>query len=331
VINCRSISEVLGVGGHVPSTDDSPNCAPDTRNDTRNDTGGAASDVGPLVVKLGGAAVDDPAQCPWLWEALRELHEAHPGGLVLVHGGAVAVDRQLASMGLTSERREGIRLTPAEHIGAIVGVLAGSLNTALVGWLRRSGAPAVGLTLGDGGLCRVIKSTRFAFDPGFVGEIIGGSPRVVDALLAADLLPVLSSIGIDDLGQALNINADEAAAGVAAIVGASGLLLLTDTPGVFGRDGTVIESLDAETIETLIAEGVIAGGMIPKVRGALEAARSAGVPVTIASWRSSDDIQRLAQGRRAGTRVLPGRRANRLEEPELPALRSSIPARASVH
>jgi len=95
-----------------------------------------AAGRGPMVVKLGGAAVDDPEKAPWLWSALSTLHDAHPGGLVLVHGGAVAVDRQLGALGLASERRDGIRLTPDSHIGPITGVLAGSVNKALVGWVN---------------------------------------------------------------------------------------------------------------------------------------------------------------------------------------------------
>ena len=286
---------------------------------------GAPVALGPLVIKLGGLAVDEPEKTPWLWSLLRDLHDAHPGGLVLVHGGAVAVDRQLARLGHETRRVEGIRVTPAEQIDDIVGVLAGSVNTTLVGWLRRSGAPAVGLTLGDGGLCRVARTSRYAFDPGHVGEIVGGDPRVVDALLNADFLPVLCSIGVDASGEALNVNADEAAAGIAGIVGASGVLLLTDVKGVRGADGEVIPELDAAAIERLIADGTISGGMIPKVRGALEAAATAGVPVIIAAWNDETSLRRVAAGESAGTRILPPRRAT-LDEPEMPALASSAAA-----
>lgn len=282
--------------------------------------------LGPLVVKLGGLAVDEPQRTPWLWSLLRDLHEAHPGGLILVHGGAVAVDRQLARLGHESRRIEGIRVTPAEQIDDIVGVLAGSVNTALVGWLRRCGAPAVGLTLSDGGLCRLARTSRYAFDPGHVGEIVGGESRVADALLSAEFLPVLCSVGADAVtGEALNINADEAAAGVAGIVDASGVLLLTDVPGVRGPDGSILPELDEVAIERLIAVGTISGGMIPKVRSALEAAAKARVPVTIAAWNDEAGLGRLALGQSVGTRVLPPVAA-RLEEPEAPALASTAAA-----
>lgn len=292
---------------------------PSTKGAVRGHDSGTSVALGPLVVKLGGLAVDEPQRTPWLWSLLRDLHEAHPGGLVLVHGGAVAIDRQLARLGQETRRVDGIRVTPAEQIHDIVGVLAGSLNTAIVGWLRRVGAPAVGLTLSDGGLCQLARTGRYAFDPGHVGEIVGGDSRLIDALLNADFLPVLCSVGVDASGEPLNINADEAAAGVAGIVDASGVLLLTDVPGVRGAEGQILPELNAAAIARLIADGVISGGMIPKVRGALEAADAAGVPVTIAAWSDEASLRRLAIGERAGTRIMPTRPAT-LQEPELPAL-----------
>lgn len=260
----------------------------------------------PIVVKLGGRAIDDPAQSPWLWEALVALHRSRTGGIVLIHGGAHAVDRQLALVGLQSERRDGIRLTPPEHIDQIVSILAGTVNTALVGWLQRCGAPAVGLSLGDGLLARTAKTDRFDFDPGRVGDIKGGDPKLITTLLAAGFLPVLCSIGLDSNGEPLNVNADEAAAAIASIIGASELILLTDVPGVLDAQGRLQEELTAAQIEAGIACGEIHGGMIPKVRGALLAAQTAGVPTTIASWNGPDDLLRLARGERVGTRIQPG-------------------------
>jgi acetylglutamate kinase len=271
--------------------------------------------AGPLVVKLGGKALDDPGQSPWLWEALCVLHRSHRGGVVLVHGGGAAVDRQLERLGLVSERREGIRVTPQEHLNQIVGVLAGTLNKSLVGWIRRSGVAAVGLCLGDGDAVRTSKTTRFAFDPGRVGEVIGGEGRLLRTLLGAGFLPVLCSIGLDDAGEALNVNADEAAAGVAAVAGAAGLLLLTDVPGVLDASRRLLPELTAAEADALIAAGTIHGGMIPKVRGAVQAAQAAGVPATIASWNGPDDLLRLAKGERVGTTFRPATQAGARPEP----------------
>ncbi|MGP1308998.1 MAG: amino acid kinase family protein, partial [Phycisphaerales bacterium] len=147
--------------------------------------------AGPLVVKLGGAAVDDPQVGAALWDALAALHRATQGGIVLVHGGGAAIDRRLAQRGMQSERRDGIRITPDEHIGEVVATLTGIINPAVVGQLQTRGVSAVGLTLADGGFAECVKTTRFAFDAGRVGEVIGGDPRLPRTLLRAGFMPVL--------------------------------------------------------------------------------------------------------------------------------------------
>ena len=120
-------------------------------------------------------------------------------------------------------------------------------------------------------------------------------------LLAGGFLPVVSSIGLDDAGGFLNINADDAAAALAGIVGARGLVLLTDVAGVLDASGHVIPSLDRDAIERHIADGTIHGGMIAKVRGALEAAEQSGVPVTIASWKDPASVTGVG----TSTRIVP--------------------------
>lgn len=263
-----------------------------------------APGIGPLVVKLGGAAIDDPAGQGDLFAALAAIHEEHEAGMVIVHGGGSAVDRHLTRIGATTQRREGIRITPPQQIDEIVAVLAGSVNKRLVGALRRQGARAVGLCLGDGGAVRTARSRRYAFDPGRVGEITGGDPEILGMLLGAGYLAVLSSIGLDDDGEPLNVNADEAAAGVARLLGASGLILLTDVPGVLDEQGLLVETLDVTALERWIADGRISGGMIAKVRSAAEAAAAAALPVTIASWKDPGNLLALARGGSAGTRIL---------------------------
>lgn len=258
-----------------------------------------------MVVKIGGAALDNPAAADALWAALAEAHRALEGRLVLVHGGGSAADRHLERLGMRSERREGIRITPPEQIWEIAAVLAGRVNKQLVGALARLGVRAVGLSLGDGGLLRTAKADQYYFDPGRVGRVVGGDPTVVDLLTATGFLPVLCSIGLDDSGEPLNINADEAAAGLARVLRAGRLVLLTDVPGVLGADRRRIDQLTAAQINGLVASGVIHGGMIPKVRAAADAANASGGPATIASWNTPEDLVRLARGGHAGTTVLP--------------------------
>jgi acetylglutamate kinase len=259
----------------------------------------------PLVVKLGGALLDDAAAYPGVFDALARMHHVHLGGIVVVHGGGKAVDRQLERLGMATERREGIRITPPEAVEQVVAVLAGAMNTQLLGLLLSRGASAVGLTLSDGHLATARKASRFGFDPGRVGELAGGDGALVRHLLAGGYLPVLSSVAVCESGGFLNVNADDAAAQLAGILGASGLLLLTDVPGVRGADGRVIESLDADEAERLIADGTVTGGMVAKVRGAVAAAEAGGVPVVIASWADPAALEALAAGAQVGTRVTP--------------------------
>jgi len=259
----------------------------------------------PIVVKLGGAAIDDAGPDHPLWSALADLHLELPGGVVLVHGGGAAVDRRLASLGLTSERIDGVRITTHEMIDEIVGALAGSVSSAVVGRLQRRGVPAVGLTLGAGFFARAQVTRRYAFDAGRVGDVVGGSPCVALALLSAGCMPVFSSVAQDADGQALNINADEAAAGAASILGASALILLTDVDGVLDASGEVVDSLCAGEVEGRIASGEIRGGMIPKARSAAEIATRSGAPCVIASWKRPENLALLARGEGLGTRLTP--------------------------
>lgn len=255
---------------------------------------------GPLVVKIGGALLENAAQHLAAFAGLIALHRAHAGGIVLVHGGGAQVDAQLRLVGIETPRIEGIRVTTRDAIDQVVGVLAGSAHVRLLGLLSAEGARVVGLTLGDGGLCDCRHTTKFAFDAGEVGEITGGDGSVVRTLLAAGFMPVVNSIGLSARGEPLNVNADEAACAIARIVGAEGIVLLTDVPGVLDQAKALIAELDAARIDELIADGTISGGMIPKVRNALDAASLAGCPATIASWR---DPAAIATGS-TGTRII---------------------------
>ena len=263
--------------------------------------------AGPILVKLGGAAIDRAEEIPQLFQALCELHEnaqRDGSGVVIVHGGGAAVDRQLQKLSMTTERRDGIRITPPDQIEQIVGVLDGSVNKQLVGQFQKCGIAAVGLCLSDGMFADCRKANGYSFDPGCVGEVRGGNPKLIDLLLGSGFMPVLSSIGLDEHGKPLNINADDAAGALAAVLGCRELILLTDVPGVFDSAGNIIDELTEEEIEQRIAAGEIKGGMIPKVRGALQAAREAGAPAVITSWNDPEVLTKLGRGERVGTRVL---------------------------
>ncbi len=262
----------------------------------------------PLVVKIGGASLEQQLDNPTLWQALVEKHTTHAGGVVLVHGGGRKVDSLIDRLGMKTERREGIRITPEDQMDVIAGVLAGTVNKQLVGAINMAvrGSPAVGVCLGDGGVLATRKATRFSFDPGRVGEVdTKGHARLLRELLRLKFLPVVASIGIDAQGGLLNVNGDDAAAGVARALGAAALVLLTDVDGVRGADGRTIEELAPARVEGLITNGVISGGMVPKTRSAVETARHIGSPVVIVSAQPSSFAAYL-RGEQVGTRVLPG-------------------------
>lgn len=261
---------------------------------------------GPIVVKLGGAALDRADTASPLWPALADLHNQSPAGIVLVHGGGQSVDRRLALEGLTSERRHGIRISPDEHMPTIVATLAGEANAALLSRLLATGARPVGLCLGAGAAVRARTTDRYGPDIGRVGEVTSADPALYHTLTAQGFLPVVSSIAFDEHDHNwLNINADDAASALARFLNAPLLLLLTDVPGVLDADGNTIESLTQPQAEQLIAQGVIHTGMIPKVRGALDAANQAHAPAVIASWTKPESLPGLASGQPVGTKLLP--------------------------
>jgi acetylglutamate kinase len=268
--------------------------------------------VKPPVIKLGGALLDEPDAHAPAFDALATCLRATPG--VVVHGGGKAVDRQLERLGMASRKRDGIRITPPEQMEEITGVLAGRMNARLVGLLIARRVRAVGLTLGDAGITKARVTERYPFDAGRVGEITGGDASLLHTLLRAGFTPVLSSIALDAQGGALNVNADEAAAAIARLLPASRLALLTDVPGVKDGTGRVVPSLDAARAKAMIDSGEITGGMVAKVRGALEAAEAARVPVLVAGWNDPQALARLADADAPGTRFEP--------EPRLEPLRA---------
>lgn len=259
------------------------------------------------MIKIGGAALDEPAAATDLWRAVAECHRLLGGALILIHGGGVLVDRHLERLGMKTERREGIRITPREQVDEIAAVLAGRVNKLIVGAIQAQGVAAVGLSLGDGRTATTVKADHYPFDPGCVGRVTGGDPSLLRTLMDANCLPVLSSIGLAPDGTFLNVNADDGAAAIAGLVKARGLVLLTDVPGILDAEKKQIAAITGAEIESLIARGVISGGMIPKANAAARAAAETGVPTIIASFRQPADLVRLARGEVIGTTVVPSR------------------------
>lgn len=278
---------------------------------------------GVLVIKVGGATLEDPVASPKLLDAIAGLSRRQ--SVVLVHGGGRAVDRQLAKLGMETRRHEGLRITPPDQIEQIAGVLAGSENKRVAGELLCRGVRAVGMCLGDGGAIptRKMVPAGNAVDLGNVGEVAtsadaGKADNLLRVLCGAGFVPVVCSIGIEAFPGAatggsrlLNVNADDAAAGAARAIKASGgavdaLVLLTDVPGVLDANKQRIESLDAAGIERLVRDGVVSGGMLVKVRAAHATAMALGTPVVIASGTDQASLEGLSNAAPLGTRIVPG-------------------------
>lgn len=258
-----------------------------------------------FVVKLGGALLDDSAALSATIDSICALHTTRPGSVIVVHGGGSSVDRHLARLGMPTEKRDGIRLTPPDQMIEISAVLSGRVNATIVAELLARGSSAVGLSLADGFLTSSMTTTRYPFNPGRVGEVVGGDAKLVHTLLHAGFLPIISSVAVDAGGDLLNVNADDAAAAIARIVGATRLIFLTDVSGVLDQDGALISQITAQEVATLIEQGVIYGGMIPKINNALATATETGVCVVIAGWRDKNILARLADGESVGSTILP--------------------------
>lgn len=252
-----------------------------------------------FVVKIGGAALEDPKLLLSCAEAIAEL--ARIGNRVaVVHGGGAALTRTLKQMGKQSSFIAGLRVTDAETRDAALMVLSGRVNKELVAALGSRGQAAVGLSGGDGLVFRARKK-RTAPDLGFVGEIVASDPRWLDAIWRLGAVPVISSLALGFDGQYYNINADEMASACAACCQADALVFLTDVPGVRGPDGQVMRWLRVDQIASLIRDDIVSGGMLPKL-GACREALLAGVkrvrilPAEAASVLPDLCSARVAQG-----------------------------------
>ena len=222
-----------------------------------------------FVVKLGGAALEDPAL---LLLCARSIHELVEDGnqVAVVHGGGVQLTRTLAQLGKKSEFIAGLRVTDAETRDTALMVLAGRVNKSLVATLGQVGTSAMGLSGGDGHVFRARKKQTTP-DLGFVGEIAATDPRWLEAIWKLSAVPVISSIALGFDGEYYNINADEMAAACAIATKADALVFLTDVPGVKGADGSVLRWLSLKEIPALERAMVVSGGMLPKLNACREA------------------------------------------------------------
>jgi len=233
-----------------------------------------------MVIKYGGNAMTDPALQKAFAEdvVLLKLVGINP---VVVHGGGPQIESALKRLGKKGEFIQGMRVTDAETMEVVEWVLGGEVQQDIVGLINQAGGKAVGLTGRDGGMIRAQKlkmmdnaDPTLEHDVGQVGDIVSVDPSVVKALQDDAFIPVISPIGFGENNESYNINADVVAAKLATVLKAEKLMMLTNISGVLDKSGQLLTDLTARRIDELFADGTISGGMLPKIAGALDAAKS---------------------------------------------------------
>ena len=233
-----------------------------------------------MVIKYGGNAMTDPALQAAFAEdvVLLKLVGMNP---VVVHGGGPQIETALKRLGKQGRFIQGMRVTDAETMEVVEWVLGGEVQQDIVGLINQAGGKAVGLTGRDGGLIRARKlkmvdtqDPTIEHDVGQVGDIEQIDPSVVKALQDDQFIPVVSPIGFGAQNESYNINADVVAAKLATVLQAEKLLMLTNIPGVLDKAGALLPELTPRRIDELVQDGTISGGMLPKIAGALDAAKS---------------------------------------------------------
>lgn len=217
-----------------------------------------------IVIKIGGVALEDEATLHKCAHSVVQLaKDGHQ--VAVVHGGGSALTRTLKLLGKQSDFINGLRITDAETRDVALMVLAGMVNKKVVAAIVRAGLPAVGLCGGDGMTFRARKKLTPGYDLGFVGEICSVEPRWLHAIWTECGIPVLSSLALGSDGEYYNVNADQMASACAVACRADTLIFLTDVPGVKNAEGAVMPWLTTKEVPGLIADSVVAGGMLPKL------------------------------------------------------------------
>ena len=231
-----------------------------------------------IVVKYGGHAMSDAVLKKSFAHdvVLLKLVGMNP---VVVHGGGPQIEQLLGRLGKKGEFVQGMRVTDEETMDVVEMVLGGQVNKEVVTLINQAGGRAVGLTGQDGAFIRARKmlvagKDNDLVDIGQVGEIASIDPGVISALEDGGFIPVVAPIGVGENGESYNINADLVAGKLAEVLKAEKLVVLTNTPGVLDKEGTLLTGLTPKMVDALFADGTISGGMLPKIASALDAAKN---------------------------------------------------------
>lgn len=259
-----------------------------------------------IVIKIGGAALEEPAPRAAFARAVASIRAAG-ADVVVVHGGGNQVGRLSERLGLPTKRVAGLRVTDAATAEVVLAVLGGEVARKLAAALVAAGVPALSLTGADAGLFSARRLVHPDADLGYVGEVRHVDGDVLQRLSAAGFVPLVASVAPDADADAdddcfLNINADHAVAPLAAAFGADAVLFLSDVPGVLDASRARLAELTPEATRTLVHEGVISGGMLPKVDAALAAAAANPSALVKIALADGDDAVRAALRPDVGTR-----------------------------
>ena len=253
-----------------------------------------------ILIKIGGRAFEDE-------QGFRELAGAITSGsnleVIIVHGGGAEISQALKDEGRQTEFIDGIRVTRAEDIQIVEAILSGTVNKRIASWLDTNGVSSVRMSGKTQRLFVVEPLSRDGRDLGFVGKIKQVNPAALTDALASGQVPVISPISANEKGESYNVNADSAAAALAAAAHCTDLIFITDVPGVL-IDEQTRPSLSITQAQTLIAEGVIKGGMVAKMESAFQALNQSVPRVHIIQWQGTQTLQDIVQQEcNAGTTV----------------------------
>ncbi len=256
-----------------------------------------------FVMKCGGSTL---AALPEVFfEDLRKLQEA--GTIpVIVHGGGPAINELLEAMQIETEFVGGLRRTDERVLDVVEMVLGGQINKQIVRRIAKAGGRAIGLSGIDGGLIRAVPAAN-AHEVGLVGDVCDVDAAILHGIIDMGFMPVIAPLGIDEAGQHYNINADTAAGAVASRLGVPRMIVVTDVPGILKTiegEKRVLPEVTVQEIEEMIASGEIYGGMIPKVRAAIQCIQGDVQEVVIVDGAEPRVLSRVLDGEALGTRII---------------------------
>ncbi|MFD1739638.1 acetylglutamate kinase [Bacillus salitolerans] len=256
-----------------------------------------------LVIKCGGSVMEQLPSS--FYEDIVDLHVSGEWMPIIVHGGGPLISTLLKTNGIETKFVDGLRVTTEEVLDVVEMVLSGTVNKQIVRRLLKHGGKAFGISGVDGTLLKTIPTTNH-HELGFVGEVAEVNKNIIETIIDAGFIPVISPVGIDEEGQRYNINGDIAASAVAKALGGS-MCMISDIPGIYTEvDGEkfTLNKLTKKEVEKLIDRGMISGGMVPKVKAAIDGLVHQVPEVVIINGMEPNSLKRFTEGNEIGTKIV---------------------------